>query len=47
VERQNDPLCILVLRHDLESMGENHLEQNDSQYSEEGENDSQCNEKDL
>ncbi len=38
---------LVVLRHDLESMGKKHLEQNDSQYSEEGENDSQCSEKDL
>jgi hypothetical protein len=47
VERQNDPFGILVLRHDLDSMGKKSLEQNDSQYSEEGENDSQCSEKDL
>ena len=31
VERQSDTFGILVLRHDLESIGKKHLEQNDSQ----------------
>jgi len=47
VERQNYTLGILVLRHDLESMRKKHLDQNHSQYGEEGETDSQCSEKDL